>query len=91
MKLRIPLDTLRALLGRPITSGSQVRLGLFRAEFYGREAGTRGEATDNWLSWVRPASAQPDFHLPSAFRRMHLPSEQARCRVAESLVGSPLR
>lgn len=69
----IPLDTLQALLGHPITSGSQVRLGLFRAEFYGREARTRGEATDNWLSWVRPASAQPDFHIPSAFRRLRLP------------------
>lgn len=45
-----------------------VRLGLFRAEFYGQEKATHGKSPDNWLSWVRPDVTQPDFHVPGAFR-----------------------
>lgn len=69
----LPLATLEALLGRRVASGTTLRLGLFRAEFYGRGAGAHGDAPDNWLSWARPAGAQPDFHVPSAFRRLRLP------------------
>jgi hypothetical protein len=69
----IPLATLSALLGRPITRGSEVRLGLYRAEFYGTDARTHGDANDNWLSWVRPTTAKPDFHVPSSFRLLSLP------------------
>jgi len=69
----IPLATLSELLGRPIARGSEVRLGLFRAEFYGHDPRTRGEADDNWLSWVRPAVPQPDFHVPGALRIFVLP------------------
>ncbi len=69
----LPLATLSALLGKPITRGSEVHLGLFRAEFYGQEKATHGESPDNWLSWVRPNVKQPDFHVPSAFRPWRIP------------------
>ena len=61
------------MLGRSLRPGDTVLAGLFRAEFYGREKHTHGEVNDNWLSWVKPAPATPDFHVPSAFTRLRLP------------------
>ena len=26
-----------------------------------------GEAEAHWVSWVRPGTEEPDFHVPSAF------------------------
>ncbi|MEI7730927.1 MAG: carbohydrate-binding family 9-like protein [Verrucomicrobiota bacterium] len=69
----IPLATLSQLLGRPIARGSEIRLGLFRADFYGTGASAQGLVNDDWLSWVRPTSSKPDFHVPSAFRMFALP------------------
>jgi hypothetical protein len=68
-----PLETLASMLGRPVASGLTIRVGLFRAEFYGRGATARGEAADNWLSWILPGSGTPDFHIPSAFADLTLP------------------
>ncbi len=69
----LPLATLGALTGKPVTRGSTIRIGLFRAEFYGKGSRTHGDAADNWLSWVRPDTPQPDFHVPSAFRDWRVP------------------
>jgi hypothetical protein len=69
----IPLKTLSSLLGPRIGSGSTIRVGLFRAEFYGTGKTARGEADDNWLSWVPPTAKTPDFHIPSAFTDFRLP------------------
>ena len=69
----LPLASLSTLLADRITHGSKIRLGLFRAEFYGQGKTATGEANDNWLSWVSPDSPQPDFHVPSAFRLLTLP------------------
>lgn len=66
----IPLQTLADLMGRPVTAGSTLRMGLFRAEF---RRGARGEADDNWLSWIKPATPKPDFHVPSAFADWRVP------------------
>ena len=66
----VPLATLSSLLGIPVGAGTEIRVGLFRAEFHGA---TRGEVADNWLSWVHPATKQPDFHVPSAFRLWRIP------------------
>lgn len=30
------------------------------------------ESAFNWISWVRPESQHPDFHIPSAFGRIKL-------------------
>lgn len=69
----IPLATLAELMGRPIGRGSELRVGLFRAEFYGEGPATRGDASDNWISWARPAAGKPDFHVPEAFRTVAVP------------------
>jgi hypothetical protein len=69
----IPLATLSELTGRPIGRGSELRVGLFRAEFRGEGPAACGEADDNWISWVRPAVEKPDFHVPDAFRTIVVP------------------
>jgi hypothetical protein len=70
----VPLQTLADLLGRPVSVGTVLRVGLFRAEF---RRGDTGEADDNWLSWVCPATAKPDFHVPSAFADWRVPGRAA--------------
>lgn len=69
----LPLTALATMLGKPVRSGDTVLAGLFRAEFYGHEKHTHGEADDNWLSWVQPTAKTPDFHVPSAFTALRLP------------------
>lgn len=69
----LPLATLSEWMGRPIGGGSALRVGLFRADFFGTTVATRGEANDNWISWVRPTSSKPDFHVPEAFATIVLP------------------
>src|SRR5436190_4228035 len=57
----MPLKTLAELMGRPVAAGGSLRIGIFRAEF---RRGALGDADDNWLSWIKPAAAKPDFHVP---------------------------
>jgi hypothetical protein len=66
----LPLKTLLELMQRPVAAGEALRVGIFRAEF---RRGASGDADDNWLSWIQPASATPDFHVPSAFADWRLP------------------
>jgi hypothetical protein len=73
VKGSLPLSTLSVLTGKPVMRGSTIRIGLFRAEFYGKDRRTHGDANDNWLSWVRPDAKTPDFHVPSAFRDWRVP------------------
>ncbi len=60
----IPLETLESLGLGAILSGDELIIGLFRAEF---SHGPNGETAEDWISWVQPQAAQPDFHIPSAF------------------------
>jgi hypothetical protein len=69
----VALQTLGDLRERPVQRGTFVRIGLFRADFFGPPGATRGESATNWISWVRPTSTKPDFHLPSAFRLWEVP------------------
>ena len=69
----VGLKTLADLLGQPVQRGTFIRIGLFRADFFGPPGATRGESATNWISWIRPTSAQPDFHIPSAFRLWEVP------------------
>lgn len=71
----VPLATLSELLGEPVKEGTELRIGFFRAEFYGTDSATHGSANDNWLSWVRPETEKPDFHVPSAFRLWAVPGK----------------
>lgn len=69
----VALQTLGDLLGQPVQRGTSIHVGLFRADFFGPPGATRGESPTNWISWERPASPQPDFHIPSAFRLWQIP------------------
>lgn len=69
----VPLAALSDLMGRPIAAGSEIRVGLFRAEFHGTDPATRGEADDDWISWARPNVPKPDFHVPGAFKTLLVP------------------
>lgn len=70
----VSLRTLSDLLERPVTPGSTLRLGLFRAQF---RPGALGDADDTWISWIKPAAAKPDFHIPSAFADWRVPAAPA--------------
>ncbi|MBP8261063.1 MAG: DUF4838 domain-containing protein [Verrucomicrobia bacterium] len=69
----IPLQTLSELLGRRISPGASLRVGLFRAEF---RKGALGDADENWMSRVKPDTVTPDFHVPSAFADRRLPEAE---------------
>src|SRR5687768_14893561 len=43
---------------------NSLQAGLFRAECKGIK---NGRADLRWISWIKPQSAEPDFHIPSAF------------------------
>ena len=57
---RIPLDELKAM-----GIISNFYLGVFRADFK-----KSGKVT--WYSWISPKSIEPDFHIPSAFKKIYL-------------------
>jgi len=66
----LPLKTLSELMQRPVAAGASLRVGIFRAEF---RQDASGDADDNWLSWIQPAAAKPDFHVPSALADWRVP------------------
>ena len=72
VKGSIPLVTLSDLLGKPVGAGTTVNMGVFRAEFRGRDKSSHGGANDNWISWQLPRTKAPDFHVPSAFKHVKL-------------------
>jgi hypothetical protein len=66
----LPLQTLRDL--RVLRPGSrELWAGLYRAEFSQRPDGS---VHQGWMSWVDPATAQPDFHVPTSFGVLELPT-----------------
>jgi hypothetical protein len=50
--------------------GSYLCAGLFRAEFSYRADG--GPVIEDWMSWIDPKVATPDFHVPSSFGTIRL-------------------
>jgi hypothetical protein len=74
----IPLKTISQMVGREVHAGSEIRIGLFRAEFQHGDLGTRD---DNWLSWIVPSVKTPDFHVPSAFTQWRIPGNQDRLQT----------
>jgi hypothetical protein len=70
----IPLQTLADLLGRAVSPGTNLRIGLFRAEF---RHGAESPENEEWISRVKPDSANPDFHVPSAFFDWLVPRAQS--------------
>lgn len=56
--------SVRSLQDLGLLENDRLQAGLFRAECKGM---IDGRADLRWISWVRPASDHPDFHIPSAF------------------------
>ncbi len=48
-----------------ILQGKAIEAGLFRGNCL--EISLKDESKIKWISWVKPASETPDFHIPSAF------------------------
>lgn len=48
-----------------------LKAGLFRGQY---DPANGKEVEAKWISWVRPDSAHPDFHIPSAFGELVLVS-----------------
>ncbi len=69
----IPVATFKTLgcLHRDAT-GDYLLAGLYRAEFNHAPASgpvipVRGPAIEDWISWIDPQVASPDFHVPTSF------------------------
>lgn len=56
--------SIQSLQNLGLLQNKRLRAGLFRAEGKSIQA---GKASLRWISWVKPNSAKPDFHIPSAF------------------------
>ena len=48
---------------------NRLQAGLFRAEC---KSIVNGKADLKWISWIKPKSEKPDFHIPSAFGELIL-------------------
>lgn len=82
LEFRVPLAALKALGFPELRPGAKIRCGLYRAEFSHDRSGrkvdpaasihTMGRTVEgpppleDWLSWVDPKTAEPDFHVPSS-------------------------
>lgn len=56
--------SIRSLNQLGLLQHQRLLAGLFRAE---RNTARGGYDAFHWISWVKPTTAQPDFHTPSAF------------------------
>ncbi len=67
----IPLTTLRDLeCLHTDDQGDYLIAGLYRAEF--SHGGGGNPTIENWISWIQPDVATPDFHVPSSFGTLRL-------------------
>ncbi|WP_153796684.1 carbohydrate-binding family 9-like protein [Foetidibacter luteolus] len=66
VEMAISIESLENL---GLLKSNRLRAGLFRVECKGF---TDGKADLHWISWVRPGSTDPDFHIPSAFGTLML-------------------
>lgn len=55
----------KSLLDLGVIKGTTIEAGLFRGNCV--EIDLDGDKKIKWISWVKPASKTPDFHIPSAF------------------------
>ena len=58
---KISLQSMREL---GILNATTIHAGLFRGDFYPVDG---KENKVKWISWIKPDSENPDFHIPSAF------------------------
>jgi hypothetical protein len=85
---RIPLATFVEMGFPRLAPGEKILCGLYRAEFSHDRSGkpvvqqetihNRGRKLDGpppleeWMSWVDPKTAEPDFHVPSSLGRLEI-------------------
>jgi hypothetical protein len=62
----IPLKSLEKM---NLLKNNSLQVGLFRGKCI-QDPG--GEISFKWISWAKPESETPDFHIPSAFGRLDL-------------------
>jgi hypothetical protein len=62
----VSLSSLRTL---NLLQNNKMQVGLFRGECIKTPS---GEQTFKWISWIKPDSPIPDFHIPSAFGEIEL-------------------
>lgn len=67
---RIPLGFLRGLSRDTLTAGNfGIYMGLYRAEYH--KAHTQADPVQ-WLTWIDPNTADPDFHVPTSFHLIQI-------------------
>ncbi|MEX1238177.1 MAG: carbohydrate-binding family 9-like protein [Cyclobacteriaceae bacterium] len=66
VELAISMASLRQL---GVLKGKTLEAGLFRGDCFPKE---NGGADFKWISWVKPDSKTPDFHIPSSFGVLNL-------------------
>jgi len=67
----LPLSTFRKLdCLHQDNQGHYLCAGLYRAEFSHDSGG--GPAVEDWMSWLDPKTASPDFHVPESFGTIRL-------------------
>ncbi len=88
VEIRIPVETFAKLGFPALRPGAKIRCGLYRAEFSHDRSGRKVEPQasihtmglrpegpppiEDWLSWVDPKTAEPDFHVPSSMGWMEI-------------------
>ncbi len=67
---RIPVDFLRGLSTEiPANGNFMFWMGLYRAEY--NKLHTTPDPVQ-WITWIDPATSDPDFHLPSSFQEVRI-------------------
>jgi hypothetical protein len=70
---RIPIEELKSLgMFDTREKGSCFLMGLYRAEY---SAAQSDKPQVEWISWIRPDTTEPDFHVPSSFGSFCIASE----------------
>jgi Carbohydrate family 9 binding domain-like len=61
--------SIQSLKDLGLLKNNRLQAGLFRAEC---KSIVNGKADLRWISWIKPKSEKPDFHIPSAFGELIL-------------------
>ena len=61
--------SIQSLKDLGLLHNNRLQAGLFRAEC---KSIVNGKADLRWISWIKPKSDKPDFHIPSAFGELFL-------------------
>lgn len=64
---KLSISTLSAL--DLIAADNSIMMGLYRGEYFTND---QGDEETHWISWVRPDSETPNFHIPSSFGKVIL-------------------